>query len=149
MYIWLTAPNFAFGDWRIEVVESFIDALDLMVGCWYNIYSFDIISYFLVDSTCYSIPFDGLFIVELFWVSTYPSKVFQLVCDCLPYSPFQWPFHPNLWLWFLTYLMIFFHIVGVLICLWGREPYSQGFSTHYMSVWLDFWGCDFSNSPWI
>ena len=62
----------------------------------------------MVGFTWYWIPFDGMFIVELFWVSTYPSEAFQLVCGCLPYSPFQWPCHPNLGLWFLTSLMSFF-----------------------------------------
>ena len=38
--------------------------------------------YFLLDY------FDGMFMIDLFWVSTYPSKVFQLVSYCLPYSPF-------------------------------------------------------------
>ena len=43
-----------------------------------------------------------MFMIELFWVTTYLSEVLQLVFDCLPYSPFQWPFHPNLGFWFLT-----------------------------------------------
>ena len=88
MYIWLTSPNFASGDWRIEVVLSFIDALDLMVGYWSNLSSFDMMIYLVVDSSFYWIPFYGMFIVELFWVSTYLSELFQLVCDYLPYSPF-------------------------------------------------------------
>ena len=108
MYIWLDAPTFSYDDWRFEVVLSFIDALDLMVGYWSNLSSFDIISSLVVDYALYWIHFDGMFIFELIWVSTYPSKVFQLVYDYLPYSPFQWPFHPNLGLWFLTSLMRFF-----------------------------------------
>ena len=108
MYIWLIALIFASDDWRLEVVWSFIDALDLMVGYWSNLSSFDIMSYLVVYFTYYWIPFDGLFMVELIWVSIYPSEVLQLVCDCLPYSPFQWPFHPNLGLLFLTSLMTFF-----------------------------------------
>ena len=59
----------------------------------------------MVDSTFYCIAFDGMFMIEVFWISTYPSKVLQLICDCLP---FKWPFHPNLGLSFLTPLMIFF-----------------------------------------
>ena len=69
---------------------------------------FDVINYLVVGFTCYWIPFDGMFMIELFWVSIYPLEVLHLVCDCLPYSPFQWPFHPNLGLWFLTSLMSFF-----------------------------------------
>ena len=103
MYIWLTAPTFSSGDWRIEIVLSFINALALMVGYESNLSYFDIMSYLVVDSTLYWITFDGMFMIELFWVSTYPSKVLQLVCDCLPYSPFQWAFHPSLGFWFVTY----------------------------------------------
>ena len=91
MYIWLTAPTFASDDWRLEVVWYFIDALALMVGYWFNLSSFDIMSSLVVEFTFYWIPFDGMFMIELFWVSTYPPEVLQLVCDCLPYSPFQWP----------------------------------------------------------
>ena len=54
------------------------------------------------------IPFDGMFIVELIWVFTYPSKVFQVVYHCLPCSPFQWPFSPFKGLWFFTYIMRLF-----------------------------------------
>jgi hypothetical protein len=108
MYIWLTAPTFAYDDWRIEVVLSFIDALALMVGDWHNLSSFDVTIYLVVGFSFYFIPFDGMFLVEPIWVFIYPSEVLQLVCDCLPYSPFQWPFHPNLGFWVLTSLMILF-----------------------------------------
>ena len=94
MYIWLTAPTFSPDDWRLEVVWSFIDDLTLMVGDWYNLFSFDIMSYFGGWFDFYWIPFDGVFIVELIWFFTYPSEAFQMVCHCLPYSPFQWPFSP-------------------------------------------------------
>ena len=79
-----------------------------MVGYWSNLSSFDIMSSLVVEFNFYWIPFDGMFMIELFWVSTYPSKVLQLVCDCLPYSPFQWPLHPKLGFWFLTSLMRFY-----------------------------------------
>ena len=62
----------------------------------------------VVELACYWIPFDGMIIIKLIWVFTYPLEVFQLVCHCLPYSPFQWPCHPNLGLWFFISLMIFF-----------------------------------------
>ena len=120
-----------------------------MVGYWSNLSSFDIMSYLVVDFTYYWIPFDDMFMIELIWVFTYPSEVFQLVCHCLPYSPFQWPFHPNLGLWFLTSLMRFFHKISVLICLLGQEPYSQGFPSHYLSIWSGFGSCDFSTTPWF
>jgi hypothetical protein len=42
---------FGFGDWRLEVVCSFIDDLDLMVGYESNLSSFDIMGYLVVDST--------------------------------------------------------------------------------------------------
>ena len=61
-------------------------------------------SYLVVYYTCYLIRSDGMFMIELFWVSIYPSEVLQLVCHCLPHSPF----HPNLGLLFFTYLMRFF-----------------------------------------
>ena len=49
------------------------------------IFSFlDIISYFVVEFNFYWIPFDGMFMIDLFWVSTYPSEVFQLVSYWLP-----------------------------------------------------------------
>ena len=69
---------------------------------------FDIMSYLVVGFSCYCIPFDGMFMIKLIWVYIYPLEVFQMVYHCLPYSPFQWPFHPNLGLWFLTSLMRFF-----------------------------------------
>ena len=52
--------------------------------------------------------FDGMFIFELIWVITYPSKVFQVIYHCLPFSPFQWPFSPFEGLCFLTFLMSLF-----------------------------------------
>ena len=65
MYIWLIAPTFASYDWMLEVVLSFIDALDLMVGYWSNLSYFDIMSYLVVEYTFYWIPFDGMFMIEL------------------------------------------------------------------------------------
>ena len=62
----------------------------------------------MVEFTSYWTPFDCMFMINLFWVSTYTSEVFQLVCDCLPYSPFQWTFYPNLRLLFFNSLMIIF-----------------------------------------
>ena len=60
-------------------------------------------SYELIDGWNFLlwIPFDGMFIVELIWVITYPSESFQVVYPCLPFSPFEG-------LWFLTFLMILF-----------------------------------------
>ena len=79
----------------------------LMVGYWSNLSSCNIMSYLVFYSTWYWVPSDGMFMIELFWVSTYPLEVLPLVCDCLHYSRFQWPFHPNLGLLFLTSLMRF------------------------------------------
>ena len=59
----------------------------------------------MVEFTWYWFPFDGMFMIKLCWVSTNPSKVFQLVYYCLPYSPWKWPFHPNLGLLFFTSLV--------------------------------------------
>jgi hypothetical protein len=53
MYIWLTAPTFDSDDGRFEVVLYFIDALDLMVGDWYGLSSFDVKSYLVVGITWY------------------------------------------------------------------------------------------------
>jgi hypothetical protein len=66
----------------------------------------------VVEFNFYWIHFYGMFMLDLFWVSTYPSEVFQLVSYCFPYSPFQLPFHPNLGLWFLTSLMRLFLQIG-------------------------------------
>ena len=142
MYIWLASPIFASDDWRVEFVWYFIDALALMVSYWSSLSSFDIMSYLVVDLTCYWIPFDGMFMVELILVFTFPSEVFQVVCHCLPISPFKG-------LWFLSSIMRFFHKVSVIRCLWGQEPSSLGFPSHYLSIWLGFGSCDFSTTPWI
>ena len=75
--------------------------MDIIYHFWYYEF-FGGWFYFLLDY------FDGMFMIELFWVSTYPSEVLQLVYDWLPYSTFQWPFHPNLGLLFLTPLIILF-----------------------------------------
>jgi hypothetical protein len=54
------------------------------------------------------IYFDGISILELSWVTTYSSKIFQVVYHCLPFSPFQWPFSPFEVFSFLAYLMSLF-----------------------------------------
>ena len=62
-----------------------------MVHGWSSLSTF--IYYELIGGWIFTlwIPFDGMFIVELNWVFTYPSEVFQVVYHCLPFSPFQWP----------------------------------------------------------
>ena len=50
----------------------------MMVGDYYSLSSFDIMSYLVVDSTLYWIPFDGMFMIGIILVSTYPSEVLQL-----------------------------------------------------------------------
>lgn len=89
---------------------SLIDALDLMVSYWSNISSYDIMSSLVVEFTFYWIPFDCMFMIDLLWVSTYPLEVFNWFPIDYPCSPFQWLYHPNLGLWFLTSLMIFFSL---------------------------------------
>ena len=104
MYIWLTTPTFTFNDWNLEVVWSFIDALTMMVNgrSWLSsFWSHELISGSIL---LLLIPFDGMFMVELIWVLTYPSKVFQVVYPCLPFSPFQWTFLPFEGFQFLTFL---------------------------------------------
>ena len=44
----------------------FIDAYPLMVGYWSNMSSYGIMSPLVVEFTCYWIPFDGMFMIDLF-----------------------------------------------------------------------------------
>ena len=39
--------------------------------------------------------------------------------------------------------------MDVLIFLGGKEAYSQGFDSYYVSVWSGLGGGDISNTPWI
>ena len=82
MYIWPTAPTFTFDDWKLEVLWSFINALTMMVDGWSRLSSFR--SHELIGSLVLLlwIHFDAMFIVELIWVITYPSEVFQVVYPC-------------------------------------------------------------------
>ena len=57
--------------------------------------------------------------------------------------------HPSKGCEFWPLQWSFFHKVSVLICLWGQEPSSLVFSSHYLSVWLAFRSCDCSTTPWI
>ena len=105
MYIWLTSPTFTFDDWKLEVLWSFIDDLTMIVDGWSFLSSF--LSHELIGGWIFLIwiPFDGMFIVELIWVITYPLEFFQVVHHRLFFSPFQWPFSPFEGFWFLTFLM--------------------------------------------
>ena len=44
-----------------------------MNGDWYNLSYFDPLIYLVVVFAYYWIPLDGMFMVELIWVFTYPS----------------------------------------------------------------------------
>jgi len=103
--------NFSYIYFRLLKVEgawSFLDDLIMIVGDWYSWSSFWYHQLIGGWIRLRWIPFDGMFMVELIWFFTYPSKVFQVVYHCLPFSPFQWPFSPFKGLWILTSLMSLF-----------------------------------------
>ena len=156
MYIWLTARTFASDDWRLEVPWSFIDALALMVGYWSSLSYFNIMIYLVVEflaiwfllMVCsWLISFDFLPILKKlsnWFPTTYVGfrHVYMTTCSYFPYIR-------------CSILMLessrwyYFHNFSVLICLWGKEPHSLVFSSHYLSVWLGFGSCDFSATLWL
>ena len=80
--------------WWLKIWSCMIFYWCFSFGEWYKLSSFNIMSYLVVGFVFYRIPFDGMFIVKLIRVSTYPLEVFQLVCHYLSFSPFQWHFSP-------------------------------------------------------
>jgi hypothetical protein len=149
MYIWLIDHTFYSGDWRFEVVCSFIDSLDLMNGDWYNLSSFDIMIYFVVGFVFYWSLLLVCLLSNSFESLPILHKSSNWFIITYPFHPYNDPFHHNLGLLLLTSQMILFHKVSVLRCLLGQEAYSQVFSTHYLSVWLGFGSCDYWTTPRI
>ena len=147
MYIWLTVHTFAFDDWKLEVLWSFIDALITTVdgqSCLSSFWSHELIGGWIC---LLWIPFDSMSIVGLISVITYPLEAFQVVDLCLLFSPFQWPFSPFEGLWFLTILMnLFSRSLYSKMFVGSKTIISRIFKSIYFRL-IGFWELSLFNYP--